>query len=130
MKKELDLRLERLDINKRLREIENLLKKNTHQLKETLIKKHGFSIGDVIGGSSHDSNKMFVIKNFGLSCDEYAKEPQEELTVFVYHINKSKKIDKKKSTNSIFSEKFASKFKILGKYDFEKDEIVFNEKSA
>ena len=127
MKKELVLRLERLEINKRLREMEDLLKDNSEKLKNILIEKYGFSIGDVIGGNTYDTNKIFVIKGFGLKFNEFIQEPQEELTVIIHHINKNKKIDKKKSTNnSIHGEKFASRFKVLGKYDFEKDEIVFN----
>ena len=126
MTKELVLRLERLEINKRLREMENLLKENSEKLKNILIEKYGFSIGDVIGGNTYETNKIFVIKDFGLNFNEFIEEPQEELTVVVYHINKNQKIDKKKSTNSIHSEKFASRFKVLGKYDFEKDEIVFS----
>lgn len=124
---ELELRYTRADIQKELREAEDLLRNNTKELMETLISKYGFKKGDVIGGSNREPNKIFVIKGFGLSFNEHLKEPKDDLTVFVHFINKSYKIDKKKSTDSIFSEKFASIFKVLGKYDFEKDKIIFSE---
>ncbi len=122
---EITTRIQINNLNKNLKEIENAIKESTTKLKNILIEKSGFTIGDVIGGNSHEQNKMFVIRDFGLAFNEYAKEPQEELTAKLYLINKSNKIDKKRSLNSLHSEKFISKFKVLGKYDFEKDEITF-----
>lgn len=100
------------------------LKEQDELLIEVLKNKYELSIGDVVG-SKKSTDKLFVIKSFLLDFNDYIEFPREELSSKLYSLTKSNKIDKKKQSNCI--KMFASNFKVYGKYDFIKDEIIFNE---
>lgn len=118
------IRQNRLCLIKDINEKEDELRKQNELLIGILKEKFGLSVGDVVGGQK-SSEKLFVIKSFLLDFNDFIESPKEELSVKLYSLNKSNKIDKKKQSNYI--QMFASKFKVYGKYDFEKDEIIFNE---
>lgn len=108
------------EINKKRAEF----KEQDELLMEILKNKYELSVGDVVGGKK-STDKLFVIKSFLLDFNDYIKTPREELSAKLYSLNKLNKIDKKKQSNCI--QMFASNFKVYGKYDFQKDKIIFNE---
>lgn len=117
------IREERDAILKEKRRLDDSLKVNSQKLLQELIAKHGFAVGDVIGNIRE--NRLFVIKSFHLDYNDFLADGCDDLAASLFTINKSNKIDKKKKAE--YKKTFISRFKIVGKYDFDRDIIVFSE---